>query len=210
MTAPAPTFDFSLANDGSKSVTPGQSIASTITATLSSGSSQAVSFSTAGLPSGATASSATSSSCNPTCSRTLNIATAASTPAGNHTIIVIATGGGVTKTTSFTLTVNATGGTPPSTYTLSPTPTTVQPGGTITISWAAPSGSSSKDWIGLYATGAANSAFGWWQYTNGATSGFFTVPAPSAAGTYEFRYLLNDGFNSVKQSNTINVTGSIS
>jgi hypothetical protein len=55
MTAPAPTFDFSLANDGSKSVTPGQSIASTITATLNSGSSQAVSFSTAGLPSGATA-----------------------------------------------------------------------------------------------------------------------------------------------------------
>src|SRR5262249_52819490 len=107
MTAPAPTFDFSLTNDGSKSVTPGQSIASTITATLSSGSSQAVSFSTSGLPSGATASYTTSNSFPPTCSRTLNIPTAASTPAGNHTITVTGTGGGVTRTTNFTLTVNS-------------------------------------------------------------------------------------------------------
>src|SRR5262245_62788722 len=93
MTAPAPTFDFSLTNDGSKSVTPGQSIASTIIATLSSGSSQAVSFSTAGLPTGATASYATSTSCAPTCSRTLNIGTASSTPTGTYTIIVSGTGG---------------------------------------------------------------------------------------------------------------------
>jgi hypothetical protein len=103
----SPTFDFSLSNDGNKSVTPGQATASTITATLSSGSSQAVTFSTAGLPTGATASYTTSTSCNPTCSRTLNIATAASTPTGTSTITVTAAGGGVTKTTSFTLTVNS-------------------------------------------------------------------------------------------------------
>jgi hypothetical protein len=101
------SFDFSLSNDGNKSVTPGQATASTITATLSSGSSQAVTFSTAGLPTGATASYTTSTSCNPTCSRTLNIATAASTPTGTSTITVTAAGGGVTKTTSFTLTVNS-------------------------------------------------------------------------------------------------------
>jgi hypothetical protein len=93
---------------------------------------------------------------------------------------------------------------------LTATPGTVRRGGTITVSWTAPSESSSKDWIGLYATGAANTTFTWWQYTNGATSGSFSVPAPSNSGTYEFRYLLNDGFNSVKQSNTINVTGSTS
>ena len=202
----APTFDFTLSNSGNKSVTQGQSVTSTITATLSSGSSQSVSFSTAGLPSGATASYTTSTSCTPTCSRTLNIATAASTPAGTYTIIVTATGGGVTRTTSFTLTVNSsTGGPPPATYTLNATPSTVQAGGTITISWTAPSGSSSKDWISLNATGAANTSYGWWQYTNGATSGSFTVPAPSTNGTYEFRYLTNDSFTSVKQSNTVTV-----
>ena len=110
----APTFNFSLSNDGNKSVTQGQSIASNITATLSTGTSQAVAFSTAGLPTGATASYSTSASCNPTCSRTLNIATATSTPTGTYTITVTGTGGGVTKTTSFTLTVNSPTGSPPS------------------------------------------------------------------------------------------------
>src|SRR5262245_17150073 len=114
LTVNAAAFDFSVSNDGNKSVTPGQSIASTITATLSSGLSQAVSFSTAGLPSGATASYTTSNSCTPTCSRTLNIATAVSTPAGNSTITVTGSGGGVTKTTNFTLTVNSLTGSPPS------------------------------------------------------------------------------------------------
>jgi hypothetical protein len=206
-TPPPPVFDFSLTNGGNKSVTQGQSLTNTVTATLSSGSSQSVSFSTSGLPSGATASYTTSNSCTPTCSRTLNIATAASTPTGTHMITVTGTGGGATKTTNFSLTVNSRGGSPPpATYTLNATPSTVQAGETITISWTAPSGSSSTDWISLYATGAANSSFGWWQYTNGATSGSVTVPAPSTAGTYEFRYLLNDGYTSVKQSTIINVT----
>src|SRR4029453_16050671 len=102
LTVNASVFNFSLSNDGNKSVTQGQAVASTITATLSSESSQAVSFSTTGLPTGATASYTTSTSCNPTCSRTLNISTAASTPTGTNTITVTATGGGVTKTTSFT------------------------------------------------------------------------------------------------------------
>ena len=105
---PMPTFDFSLTNGGNKSVTQGQSATNTITATLTAGSPQGVSFSTSGLPTGATASFTTSPSCNPTCSRTLNIATATSTPAGTSTITVTGTGGGVTRTTTFTLTVNST------------------------------------------------------------------------------------------------------
>jgi cytochrome c551/c552 len=204
--APTPTFDFSLANGGNKSATQGQSVTNGITATLSSGSSQAVSFSTSGLPSGATA-SFSSASCTLTCSSTLTINTSGSTPAGTSTITVTGTGGGVTKTTSFTLTVNsATGTVPAATYTLNATPSTVQTGGTMTVSWTAPSGSSSTDWIALYASGAASTAYGSWQYTNGATSGSLTVPAPSNTGTYEFRYLVNDTFTSVKQSNAITVT----
>ena len=76
----------------------------------------------------------------------------------------------------------------------------------MTVSWTAPSGSSSKDWIALYAGGAANTDYVSWQYTNGTTSGSLTVPAPSNTGTYEFRYLVNDTFTSVKQSNAITVT----
>jgi titin len=107
VTGSAPTFNFSLSNDGNKSVTQGQLIASTITANLSSGSSQAVSFSTAGLPTGTTASYSTSASCKPTCSRTLNIGTSTATPPGTYTISVTGTSGGVTKTTTFSLTVNS-------------------------------------------------------------------------------------------------------
>ncbi len=101
----SPALDFSLSNGGNQSVTQGQSVTNTITATLSSGSSQAVSFSTSGLPAGATATYSTSNSCNPTCSRTLNIATA-SIPAGTYAVTVTGTGGGVTKTTNFSLMVN--------------------------------------------------------------------------------------------------------
>jgi len=125
-----PTFDFSLTPGGNISVTQGQSVTNTITATLSAGSSQSVSFSTSGLPSGATASYTTSNSCTPTCSRTLNIATAASTPAGTYTITVTATGSSVTKTTSFSLNVN------PATVTTVATPTISPAGGTFTDSVA--------------------------------------------------------------------------
>lgn len=106
-TTQASSFDFSLSNGGNQSVTQGQSISNNITATLVSGTAQAVSFSTSGIPTGATY-SYSPTSCNLTCSTTLNISTTASTPAGSYLISVTASGGGVTKTTSFTLTVTST------------------------------------------------------------------------------------------------------
>ena len=99
------SFDFSLTNSGDKSVTAGSPVTNTISAALTSGSTQAVTFSASGLPGGATA-SFSSSSCNPTCSSTLTINTNGSTPAGTSAITVSAAGGGVTRTTSFNLTVN--------------------------------------------------------------------------------------------------------
>jgi len=101
--------------------------------------------------------------------------------------------------TSNTVTVSSAG------YTLGATPATVPRGGTVTASWTAPAGSSVQDWIALYRTGAANTVYLFWKYTNGAASGSLSVTAPSTAGTYEFRYLLNNGYTSVAKSNPITV-----
>jgi hypothetical protein len=90
-------------------------------------------------------------------------------------------------------------------FSLTASPTTVSAGGALSVSWKAPAGRSPTDWIGLYQTGAANTAFLWWTYTNGAASGTATLAAPTTAGTYVFRYLLDDGYKSVKKSNKITV-----
>ena len=103
------TFDFSLANSansGIVSVVAGASVSNTITATLASGSTQALSFTVSGLPSGASG-SFSSTTCNPSCSTLLSITTSSSTPAGNFPVTVTSTGGGVTRTTVFTLNVAA-------------------------------------------------------------------------------------------------------
>jgi hypothetical protein len=97
-------FNFALSNSGNKSVVAGSSMTNSIATALISGSSQAVSFSVSGLPAGATG-SFSSTGCNPSCSTVLNIVTTGSTPAGNFPITVTSTGGGVTKTTAFTLSV---------------------------------------------------------------------------------------------------------
>ena len=99
-------FDFTLSNGGNKSVTQGSSVTNSVTATLSSGTSQSTGFAVSGLPSGATT-SFSPTACSPTCSITLTINTLSSTPTGNSTVTVTATAGSITKTSTFTLTVNA-------------------------------------------------------------------------------------------------------
>jgi hypothetical protein len=101
----APSFDFSLTNSGDKLVVAGSSVTNSISANLASGSTKSVTFSASGLPTGATA-SFSSASCSPTCSSTLTITISSSTPAASSRITVSATGGGVTKTTTFSLGVS--------------------------------------------------------------------------------------------------------
>ena len=98
----APSFNYSLSSSGNITATQGSSGSNTIAATLSSGTTQSVSYSASGLPSGATA-SFSHTSCKPTCSTTVTINTTASTPTGSSTITV--TGSPLSKTTSFILTV---------------------------------------------------------------------------------------------------------
>jgi len=104
--APPPPLDFALTNGGNRSVVQGQAVSNIVTATLVSGTAQSVSFAASSLPAGTTA-SFSPASCSPTCSSTLTLTTSASTPTGSSTITVTGTGGSQSRTTMFTLTVNA-------------------------------------------------------------------------------------------------------
>ena len=102
------TFDFSLSNEGSKTITKGTAKTLTITATLLTGTSQVVSYSVSGLPAESSA-WISPEACSLSCTITMSIGTSATTPTGTYTIVVTGTGSDVTKTTSFTLTVKSSG-----------------------------------------------------------------------------------------------------
>jgi hypothetical protein len=103
VTVPA-AFDFTLSNGGSKSVTQGSNVTNTITSTLSTGTTQAVSFSASGLPTGVTA-SFSPTSCSPTCTTTLTLTASASATVGTTTATITGTAGAVSHTTTFSLSV---------------------------------------------------------------------------------------------------------
>ncbi len=89
-------------------------------------------------------------------------------------------------------------------YTVTASANTVAPGGQLNVSWTASTGRP-KDWIGLFKVRDGNGNHGWSNYTEGATSGTFTLSAPTEAGQYEFRYLLNDGVNDAARSSLVTV-----
>ena len=120
-TTSPPSFDFALSNGGNRSVARGSSVDNAITATLVSGATQTVVFSTSGLPAGATASYAPSS-CSPGCATTITIATTAATPLATSTITVTGTAGSLVRTTTFSLTVTSPGDTTAPTVALGASP----------------------------------------------------------------------------------------
>ena len=110
------SFDFSVSlNPTSAAVSPGQSTTTTVTAALTAGTAQAVNLSASGVPSGASGSFSVTT-CSPTCTSTLTISTAVATPTGAYSITVTASGGGVSRTAPFALTVNAPCPTVPGSY----------------------------------------------------------------------------------------------
>src|SRR5438128_2247361 len=79
-------------------------------------------------------------------------------------------------------------------YTVTAGSNAVAPGGQLSVSWTT-SAALHNDWIALFKKDDPNTAQSWWiGWTDGATSGAFTLSAPRKAGQYEFRYLLDDGF----------------
>ena len=80
---------------------------------------------------------------------------------------------------------------PISAYTVIAGTNMVAPGDQLSVSWTA-SPAYYADWISLFRVGQPNSPSVWVKSTDGATSGTFTLSAPTQAGVYEFRYLLED------------------
>lgn len=79
--------------------------------------------------------------------------------------------------------------------------TYVKCGGEIPAAWALLSGRRSpQDWIGLYPPGAKNEDFLAWRYVPDSDRGQMTLKAPDKPGTYEIRYLLDNGYESVATS----------
>jgi hypothetical protein len=94
--------------------------------------------------------------------------------------------------------------------TLSVSPTTVSPGGSVTATWANIVSPTATDWLGLYSSsGAADNAYLSWRYTDGQASSNvpFTIPAGTPAGTtYQLR-LFNGGVRrATSNSFTVQVT----
>jgi len=94
---------------------------------------------------------------------------------------------------------------PNAVYTVTTGANAVAPGGPLSVSWTASTGRP-LDWIGLFKVGVWNGDHGWSSYTGGATSGTFTLSAPTQAGQYEFRYLLDNGVDDAARSSLVTVT----
>jgi uncharacterized protein YodC (DUF2158 family) len=95
------------------------------------------------------------------------------------------------------------------------TPTTVVPGGAVTVSWNGLLPSAATDWFGLYRSAASDTAFSSWLYvscsqqaTAGKASGSctMTVPASSTSGSYNVRLFRNDGYQRSATSSELTVS----
>lgn len=106
---------------------------------------------------------------------------------------------------------------PPAGAAITTLPTTAAPGASLTVSVSGGPGNA-RDWVGLYAVGAADTAFLAWKYLDGSqtppatgvTQATLTFSAPQAAGSYEFRLFADNGYTRLAKGPTVVVSGSSS
>jgi len=94
--------------------------------------------------------------------------------------------------------------------TLVVSPTTVAPGGTVTITWSGIPAPTGSDWISLNAVNSADAYYISYTYGNpqatAAGSITFTLPASLLPGLYDMRLFSNNSMNRLALSNVITVT----
>jgi len=104
---------------------------------------------------------------------------------------------------------------PPS---LSASPATVAAGAPVSAQWAGIASPTPRDWIALFAPGAADTAYLAWTYVNcsqapgaAAAAGTcaLTIPSNGAPGSYQLRLFANDGMTRLATSNTFTVTAAL-
>jgi hypothetical protein len=112
----------------------------------------------------------------------------------------------VARSSPVTVTASSPSPSPSGVYTVTAGPSTVGPGGQLSVSWTTSNGGH-NDWIVLLKKGDPNAGYRWWTgWTEGAPSGIFTLNAPALAGQYEFRYLLDDGYDDAAVSSLVTVS----
>ena len=83
--------------------------------------------------------------------------------------------------------------------------TTAPPGGSITATLSNSPGGS-PDWLALAAVGTPSTNYLQWVYVGaGVTNRTWTIALPNAAGSYEFRLYLNNGFTVAARSPAVSV-----
>jgi hypothetical protein len=97
---------------------------------------------------------------------------------------------------------------------LTASPGDVQQGANVTATWGGVASPAARDWIGLYAPGAAATSYIDWVYAScsktpdtarASGSCLFRIPAGLAQGSYELRLYSDSGYQSISVSNRFNV-----
>lgn len=90
-------------------------------------------------------------------------------------------------------------------YGLSLSPQSITAGQAFSILWTAPAGQNlHRDWIGIYRVGASNQTYVTWRYA-GTLSGSAPL-ALTVPGSYEARYLKNNGYATVTATLRFEIT----
>jgi kumamolisin len=203
----SPAFSI-LASPASVSVVQGNNGTSTISTTVSGGFNSAVALSASGQPSGVTVSFSSSTIAAPgSGSSTMTLAVSAGTAVGTYPITITAIGGGITHTTTVTLTVTApvTGG---FSLSVSPSSGSINRGttGFAVVTVTTTGGFNSP--VTLSATGLPKGVTGSFSpssITGTGTSDFnLTVPSSTPTGTYTITITGTSG--STSHSTTLTLT----